>query len=189
MAALSLLALQAWPGAAQYWRFDRVRYEQGAYYLLLSGQFVHLGWAHAGANAFAFGALVAWLVRTSGLRAVVVTTVAAVAGVAVVLAIDGNCRFYAGASGWLHGLLAAGLWLRVLAANAIKQGATAQKYGVVERRWAIAAMWALFIKLGLEAWGLWPQGWAFPVYTPAHLAGVVGASVGVWLWWLIAQKR
>ena len=48
-----LLVLQLWPGLSAAWRFERVRFEQGAWWQLLSAQWVHLSLTHALANAAA----------------------------------------------------------------------------------------------------------------------------------------
>jgi len=186
---LVLLALQGWPGVADGWRFDRARYEHGARYLLFTAQFVHLGWWHAGANALVLGGLTAGLARRRGLWTVLLLSGASIMGVAVVLALDGNCRYYAGASGWLHGLLAGGLWRSALSPVARPRGGAEHHETATERRVARVCLLLLAGKMGLEAWGLWPQDWGFAVYTPAHTAGVVGGSLAAWAWWLTAQKR
>ena len=44
---LFTLGLQAWPGASEALRFSRAAYEQGAWWQLLSAQWVHLSLWHA----------------------------------------------------------------------------------------------------------------------------------------------
>lgn len=189
MAALALLALQAWPGAADSWRFDRGRFDQGAWYLTVSAQFIHLGWGHARVNAFGLGLLVAWGVGRWGLRTVLGAAVCAVAAVGAMLAWDVNCRYYAGASGWLHGLLAGLLWLTALAPRASTVADQADPVSAFERRFARLLLPVLAAKLWLETTGIWPQGWDFPVYTPAHVAGVVGGSLAAFAGCWLVQKR
>lgn len=103
---LLTLGLQLWPGASEALRFVRASYEQGAHWQLITAQWVHLSLWHAVANALALGLIVlasrAWVIWPLQLAALG----GGYAGVALVLALDANCSYYAGASGALHGLLA-----------------------------------------------------------------------------------
>ena len=98
--------LQLWPGLPAAWRFERASFEQGAWWQLLSAQWVHLSLPHALANAAAL-LLIAWLLRPWLSTAIQCSLLAgAVAGVAAVIALDPGCAYYAGFSGALHGWFA-----------------------------------------------------------------------------------
>jgi membrane associated rhomboid family serine protease len=103
---LFTLGFELWPGASELLRFARVSYERGAVWQLLSSQWVHLSRWHAAGNAFALVLIVFasgfWLRWPLQLLALC----GGYAGVALVLALDPDCSYYAGASGALHGLLA-----------------------------------------------------------------------------------
>ena len=198
LAALFLLitlGLQIAPGASELLRFSRPSYEGGAVWQLLTSQWVHLSPWHAGANAFAFlvivyasGFWIRWPLQLLALGG-------GYTGVALVLALDPNCSYYAGASGALHGLLAGnavGLaWVaRLLVRPADKVGHAA---GVSAACWtrltAIAVLGVMALKLWLQAGSLWEAplgGWSFPVYHPAHVAGALG-GVGLVLLFLAAR--
>jgi hypothetical protein len=101
-----LLVLQLWPGLPGALRFERPRFEQGAWWELLSAQWVHLSLSHALANAAAL-LLIAGLLRSWLSTAVQCLLLAgAAAGVALVIALDSGCGYYAGFSSALHGWLA-----------------------------------------------------------------------------------
>lgn len=186
-AAVALLALQVM-GSAADWRFDRTRFDQGAWYLVFSAQFVHFGWRHAMANAVALGGIMAWGAWRQELRALVCVFVGALLAVGGRLAWDVDCHYYAGASGWLHGVWAGCLlWTqRPLGQDGAGQGSRSLAF---EQRFARLLLPALLLKLWLESVGRWPTGWRFPVYTPAHWAGVVGGILAACAAWWGAQKR
>ncbi len=92
-------------------RYDRASIAAGEWWRLLSGQFVHLDPGHALANAA--GLLLVWALVGAVYRASVWVAVAC----AVLLGTSAGLwwgspevHWYVGASGWLHGLLAAGAW-------------------------------------------------------------------------------
>ncbi|MFZ3220231.1 MAG: rhomboid family intramembrane serine protease [Rhodoferax sp.] len=174
------LGLQLWPGAAEGLQFSRLRYVQGSYWQLLTAQWVHLSLAHALGNALAFAVLVVFSGRWLGWRPQLLALCGGYAGVAVVLALDAQCSYYAGASGALHGLLAGNalrlVWggrlqgLQTDAAVGLKPGTT--------RRVGLALLGAVALKLWWQSGGTpaaapW-GGWSFPVYHPAHIAGALG---------------
>jgi membrane associated rhomboid family serine protease len=187
----ALLGFQWWPGLAQTWVFSRTAFLQDdAWWLLLTSQWVHLNWLHAVVNAAGMGLLVwtlsPWVNGPTQLSA----AVGGYGGVALVLALDPNCAYYAGASGALHGLLAgSGLALLLVAASGKAQKRASDK----ARARALGAIVLLVLvgKLlwqrsggltGLDAQGS-PVGWlGIPTYTPAHEAGALGGLVGVALY-------
>ena len=172
LAALAplLLVLQAWPGAAGRLRFLRGRYEAGAWWELLSAQLVHLSLSHALVNAGAIVLLARVLGPGAGWQSGALAGGAI--GVACVLALDPACLYYAGASGALHGLLA-GACVRQACGQAVAPDAAQQP------AWGSWGLLGLLLKVGCEAAGLWPSAWSFPVYWPAHAAGLTGGLLVV----------
>ncbi|GEM_PF-370191 len=194
---LLTLGLQTWPGASGWLRFDRASYERGAVWQLLTSQWVHLSIWHAASNAFALAVIVVasgfWLRWPLQLLALC----GGYAGVALVLALDPDCSYYAGASGALHGLLAgnavAVAWLaRPLNLPTGPYGPAAWVApSAWIRRLAVAALGLMALKLWLQAEGLLGAplgGWSFPVYQPAHIAGALG-GMGLVLLFLAARTR
>lgn len=179
---LLTLGLQAWPGASGLLQFSRASYAQGALWQLLTAQWVHLSAWHAGANALAFVLIVsagsAWIRWPLQLLALCGGYV----GVALVVALDPDCHYYAGASGALHGLLAGNAAAVIWAAQAqgdAGAGADAVSVSAARQRRlvAIAVLIGMALKLWLQAGSMQkaPLGeWGFPVYHPAHLAGALG---------------
>jgi membrane associated rhomboid family serine protease len=177
---LITLGLQFWPGASDALRFSRLSYEQGAFWQLLTSQWVHLSPWHAAGNAFAFAAIVLasgfWIRWPFQLLALC----GGYAGVAAVVALDPNCSYYAGASGALHGLLAGNAMGLVWVGRPL--GWAALPVNDVQatrltRLAATAVLSILALKLYLQAGSTQEGaiiGWGFPVYHPAHVAGALG---------------
>lgn len=192
---LITLGLQMWPGASEMLRFSRSSYERGAFWQVLTSQWVHLSRWHAGGNALAFvviilasGFWIRWPLQMLALCC-------GYAGVAVAVALDPNCSYYAGASGALHGLLAGNAVGMAWAARPLDRPAHdhGQAAGVASERWtrlvAIVVLAVMALKLWLQAGSMREAplgGWGFPVYHPAHVAGALGGAVLV-LWVLAAR--
>lgn len=177
--ALGFLALQHWPGMAGAWQFSRADYEQGAVWQLLSSQLVHLTAGHAWANAAGLAALLLISRRWVTLPRQAVALVGGALGVALVLALDSQCRYYAGASGALHGLLAGNIvWLW----HHARRPSVPRDEGLAERRWAALMLALLLLKLWLQPGQGAPSAWSFPVYHPAHLAGALGGCLLSLVW-------
>ena len=192
---LLTLGLQIWPGASELLQFSRASYERGAVWQVLTSQLVHLSNWHAAGNAFAF----VMIVFTSGfwLRwpLQLLALCGGYMGVAVVVALDPNCSYYAGASGALHGLLAGNAVSMAFAARPLSQSADegCNSISVSSSRWTLGLSIAV---LGFMALKLWLQvsstleaplgGWSFPVYHPAHVAGALG---GIGLVFLVLTLR
>jgi membrane associated rhomboid family serine protease len=181
--ALITLGLQFWPGASDALRFSRFSYEQGAFWQLLTSQWVHLSHWHAAGNAVAFAVIVLasgfWIRWPFQLLALC----GGYAGVAVVVALDPNCSYYAGASGALHGLLAGNAMGMAWSGRPLGMPADDVDHpaDVSATRWtrlvATAVLSILAVKLHLQAGSTQeasPGGWGFPVYHPAHVAGALG---------------
>lgn len=90
-------------------RFDRARIAAGAWHLLLTGNFVHLGLSHLGMNMAGFVLIVAlvWQHFKAWEWLVVILFSSIVVGVGLYLR-DPYVDWYVGFSGTLHGLIIAG---------------------------------------------------------------------------------
>lgn len=180
------LGLQLWPGAAEALQFSRVRYAQGAYWQLLTAQWVHLSLGHALGNALACAVLVLFSGRWLGWRTQLLALCGGYAGVVAVLAWDAQCSYYAGASGALHGLLAGNALCLVWGGHlqGPQTDAAAGPWLSSARRVGLALLGAVVLKLWWQSGGTpvaaW-SGWSFPVYHPAHIAGALGGMVLVLL--------
>ena len=183
------LGVQLMPGLSDLWRFSRPAFEAGAWWQLVTSQWVHVSMQHAVVNAaamvlmlLAFDQLVGWRIQAVSLQG-------GYLGVAITIAVDPGCISYAGVSGALHGLLA-GNALSVLVGSSNQARATsARKDSMNGHQVAIRAL-ALFVLLILVV-KLWlqhatsadaPVGWlGFVTYYPAHEAGTVGGLVAALL--------
>jgi rhomboid family GlyGly-CTERM serine protease len=170
-------------------QFDRVAYDGGAWWLVLTAQWVHFGWLHAGANVLAAGVLLLAFRRLVDGRVQAVALVGGYVGVAVVLVLDTGCTYYAGASGALHGLLAG-------SALGVLLSAPQHVASRTRSRWVGAGLLAgLVAKLLFQRWNGEPAapGWlGMATYYPAHEAGALGGLlavllVHVFLGWRLAQ--
>lgn len=184
--ALCTLGAQALSDATGSWRFVRTAYAAGAWWQLLTAQWVHLGYAHAVAN------VTGMLVLLLGFRTLLAGRLQGLAllggyvGVALVLALDLDCAHYAGASGALHGLLAGNalslLWVELDAPLARNR---ARAVGGV-------LLLGLALKLLAQHFGADASapGWlGFVVYVPAHEAGAAGGLVAALLARLARRRR
>ena len=190
-----MLVLQLWPGASEHLRFSRDSFAQGVFWRLVTSQWVHLSGWHAAGNVLAFVAIVFASGSWVRWRLQLLALCGGYAGVALVVALDPNCSYYAGASGALHGLLAG---------NAVSMAWTACLFSQPEDRMVDAATapatrltcLAALALLGVLALKLWLQidntrqaplnGWSFSVYHPAHVAGALG-GMGLVLFFLAAR--
>ena len=170
------LGLQWLPGAAQHWQFERSAWAAGAWWQLLTAQWVHLSNMHAAINALGMVVLLTVFRGLVSGRMQALALLGGYAGVALVLALDANCAVYAGASGALHGLLAG-------SACALLTSPSPQPAPLTRQRMHILAGCVL---LGLAAKLLVQHfdasfaavGWlGFATYYPAHEAGALGGAV------------
>lgn len=112
--ALALILLSALLGGDSLTvslRYDRSSIAAGEWWRLLTGQFVHLDAGHALANAA--GAVLVWALVGAMHRAAAWAIIGLAAALATAAGLwwgAPEVRWYVGASGWLHGLLAAGAW-------------------------------------------------------------------------------
>ena len=179
------LGLQWTPGLSDSWQFSRPVFEAGAWWQLLTSQWVHLSAQHAAVNAvalvfilLAFDQLIGWRIQAASL-------LGGYLGVSVMIAMDPGCASYAGASGALHGLLA-GNALSVLVDRANRATTTvAAKDSLIgrliaTRLLALVTLLILAIKLWFQhsAAAVAPVGWlGFTTYYPAHEAGSLGGLI------------
>jgi len=144
-------------------RYDRAGLLSGEVWRALTAHIVHVSWGHTATNAIAallIGALLprerwSWLVAALGVTA-------------GILAFERNVPTYAGLSGALHGVFAAG---------------ALRRFTKGDRLWGLGVA-GLAIKLAYELWwGALPGSEAVagaPVLVEAHLYGAM-AGVGVYL--------
>ncbi|MGF1548306.1 MAG: rhombosortase [Thiotrichales bacterium] len=172
-AMLCAIAVQAL-GFDEAWRFDRDYVSQGRLWLLLSGNFAHLGWNHLWLNLAGL-ALVGVLFSDSyrWWQWLAIGFVSCIAVTGGLWYFDPEWRWYVGLSGALHGLFVAGA-IRLLPA---------------ERNFALILILGIAIKLGYEQIVGPSPGTAElaggPVVVDAHLFGAIGgaiAAVALWFW-------
>ena len=114
VAAVCLAGAAAGDIALDSWRLDRSQVENGAWWLLLSGNFVHFGWGHFGLNMLGLF-MIHFLIGRELLPGAWLAT-ALVSALAVGLGIyqfNPEIQWYSGLSGVLHGLFAAGALLTI----------------------------------------------------------------------------
>ncbi len=164
----ALCAALQFTGLRDTWRFDRDLIDTGHWWLLLSGNFVHLNTNHLLMNLLGVGviAMLVWhyLNAVQWMLCLVVSALAVGAGLYFR---DPDLNYYVGLSGALHGLLLAGLVMEVV--RYPKSG------------WIL--MIAVIGKLGFEQWqGAVPGSeWAVggKVVVNSHLYGAIaGLAVG-----------
>lgn len=175
--ALALMGLQMWPGTSELLRFSRPSFENGSVWQVATSQWVHLSNWHAAGNVLAFVAIafasafwIRWPFQMLALGGGYV-------GVAVVLALDSSCNYYAGASGALHGLLAGNAVSLACASGTASSPPTHRA-----RLAAYLVLSVLILKLWLQTSGPWGASlpanvWNLPTYHPAHIAGALGGAV------------
>ena len=98
------------PDSTQWLRNERSAIIDGQWWRLLSGNFVHLSWAHLWMNLA--GLLLIWMLLgrllSLGQWLMVITTSSLAVGLGL-LAFDPQLDWYVGLSGMLHGMFVAGL--------------------------------------------------------------------------------
>ena len=179
--------VQGWPGLPHIWQFERVVYAGGAWWQLLTAQWVHWDRLHAAINAMGFVVLLLAFQRLVAGRLQVLALLGGYAGVAIVIALDANCARYAGASGALHGLLAGSALALLLPAQQAASGphTRAQWLGGL-------VLLGLVIKLVVQHGGANAAmpGWlGFATYYPAHEAGAFGGLIAVLLTRVLQWRR
>lgn len=180
------MALQWLPGAAQHWQFGRTAWAAGAWWQLLTAQWVHLSNLHAVANALGMVVLLRAFQGLVGGRWQALALLGGYAGVAVVLVLDANCTAYAGASGALHGLLAGSACAMLTSPPLQTAPMRRQRMHML----ACCVLLGLAAKLLVQHFDAPPSaaGWlGFSTYVPAHEAGALGGVVAVLVAVLVAR--
>ena len=195
MARAHGLKLQTWCAAALFaagtlaaqwlslahggWVFVRAAYTTGAWWQLVTAQWVHFGYTHAVVNVVAMGVVLLVYHGWVGGRLQCLALLGGYIGVAAVLALDPNCAVYAGASGALHGLFAGSALSLLLGSSLLPSGQ--RRRG---RIFAYALLVGLAAKLLAQHLGVTPSGLGglgFATYYPAHEAGAAGGMLTVLL--------
>jgi rhomboid family GlyGly-CTERM serine protease len=167
---LSCLLLSAvnhwvWPAATQSLRYEREGVLSGQLWRLVTAHLVHGNAQHLLLNVLGTVVIAGLFPRTYRIAQWVI--VLAMSGLfidAALVALEPGLEWYLGASGVLHGALAA--------------GATAW-WRTGRRRLAVMLGVILFVKLGWEQWqGALPLATGLPVLENAHLYGACGGVVG-----------
>jgi len=170
-------------GSAGQWQFERSAFEGGAWWQLATSQWVHLTWPHATMNIAAMAlivvALAGWVDRpTQGMA-----LLGGYAGVALVVALDPACAYYAGVSGALHGLLA-GSAVRMVFPQSAWLHATAARWTSTRRVLGCTVLAGMVVKLLIQhvAGASSGPGWLGVVaYAPAHWGGAVAGALVVFV--------
>jgi rhomboid family GlyGly-CTERM serine protease len=151
--------------------YHRQAFLDGQWWLPFTSQLVHFNVAHAMINLA--GAVLLYLFFRPWLRgsAPWLGLLGGWAAVAVVVVVDANCSYYAGASGALQGCAAGGALAMCRASGS----------SWIRSRWlGLMLLVFLFLKMCLL-----PQMtagdllWGVPVYQPAHWAGTLGGLLMV----------
>ena len=142
--------------------YERGAIAAGEYWRLLTAHLVHFDLRHAALNAL--GLLLLWALFSRDYRprhwvAIIAASIAAID--AGLWFLDPAIEWYVGASGWLHGVMAAGTLAHL-------------RRGDLDG-WILAAF--LAAKLASEQWGPLPFAGGAPVIVQAHLFGAIGGLV------------
>ncbi len=164
--AVSLLLQLAGPGINNALRYQRDAILEGELWRLLTGQLVHLGWAHLLPNLLALALITALFGRMFPPRHWAWICTGSFLGTALgLLAFEPTLQWYVGLSGALHGLFAAGTVI------SLRQ----------HERGAQLLLLALLVKLGWEQLAGSVPGSAEwiggTVITAAHLYGAMGGAL------------
>lgn len=165
-----------WPGLFDAVRYDRAAIAAGQAWRLVTAHLVHLNAEHAALNAGGF-AIVAWIFSDTLVawrQAAALVAAAAFVDVGLFY-VHPEIASYAGLSGALHGLFAAGAmaWGLDVEGDLPLPDDVARR---TRRLWGITLLLGLIAKLALEthAQSFWLAGNTMPVVTAAHRWGAAG---------------
>jgi rhomboid family GlyGly-CTERM serine protease len=161
------------------WQFGRSAFAAGAWWQLASSQWVHFNSIHAAVNAAAMALMLVTFERLVDARIQFMALLGGYVGVALVVALDSTCSYYAGASGALHGLFTGNV-VALLLGQRQQAGERSQPL----RLWAALLLAGLIAKLMVQSFAddSSTVSWlGFATYHPAHQAGAAGGAVAVLL--------
>lgn len=145
-------------------RYERAKVLHGEYWRLFTAHWVHSGFRHMALNAAGAVVIAALFTRTYRIGQWLLVLLASIVAIDIgFLCLEKQLDWYVGASGVLHGALAAGAiaWWRT------------------EARFMAAALNAILI--GKLAWeqlqGALPLAGGMPVIVDAHLYGAIGGAM------------
>ncbi len=167
---LSILVMLIGDAGEELLRYDRVWIGQGEFWRLISGHFVHLAWSHLALNSA--GLILVWYLVGSNLKThswlfVILVTIATMD--AAFWLMNPHLYWYVGMSGLLHGMLLAGIIIRLPALDF--------ESGVL--------LLLLIAKISYEQFGGSVPGSEAtsggPIIVDAHLYGALGGALGALL--------
>jgi len=164
--AMVYVLLQLWPGASEGLRFVRPFFILGAVWQPFTAQWVHLNLLHAIMNAMAAVLLCWFLSPWMSLKHQLLALLGGILGVALLLVLDTQCTYYAGASGALHGVLAGAI------AHLLRRAGPQRFAGA---GLALALLTKLYWQSAHD--GVAPDWLGMPIYYPAHGAGAAGGAL------------
>jgi membrane associated rhomboid family serine protease len=182
--ACSALMAMFWVllGAASGLHYQRASFLAGAVWQPLTAQLVHLSALHALVNAVALIAIACGFVHRLAPGAQFGVLGVAWAGVAFGVTLDGNCSYYAGASGALHGLIAGNALLLMVRGKGAGRWLGLLTLAVFAAKLAVEALHNNAFTTAL--------GWTgVAVYPPAHWWGSGGGLLGALLILAYARTR
>ncbi len=168
LCAVALTVMVLGDDVAELLRYQRQSILDGAFWRLFSGHLVHLGWTHLWLNLA--GLWLIWAIAGDTLSAsgwwLLFLFCALFTSVGLLL-FNPELQWYVGLSGILHGLLLAGLIVRLMG----------------DRRDVLPVLIVLGVKLAWEQlYGPMPGSEAsigYTVVVDAHLYGAIGGAAGV----------
>ena len=163
--------------ATEGWQWQRSEFMDGAWWQLITSQWVHFNASHAAMNVAAMALMLLALDRLVERPIQLAALLGGYAGVAMALVSDTNCDYYAGASGALHGFWAGNALALVVGQQPNDKGARIQT-----RHLGLGMVLALALKLLIQHAPDGPpalNGLGFTTYTPAHEAGSVAGLLTV----------
>ena len=172
---ITLVFTQVADGFWGGWTLRRSNFQSGAWWLPISAQWVHLNWLHALANMAVFCAVALVFAGQLSLRESAVLCAASMAAVALLLALDTACAYYAGSSGVLYGWLAGGgLVLAAGSASTHPDRGTRLLGTVCVLLPVLRAVWQLMSATDGQS----STVLGIVVYSQAHVAGIAGGLLG-----------
>ncbi|WP_424192637.1 rhombosortase [Ampullimonas aquatilis] len=178
--AALVITYQAIPGLADWGRFRRNTFLQGAWWQLMTAPWIHLSWAHAVLNLIMTALLMTLFAKqVRPWQQLLIVMLCGIALLPMLAYAFPEVQWYVGLSGSLHGLATYGA-LTLLGSG---QPFVHKRTRLSENDVGVIAMLWIGIKLALEhAWStpiIWRHN--MPIATAAHLTG---ALAGLCFWFI-----